>query len=314
MVIDFHYHLFAQDLVPQPFWKMMVGFVRIVCDGRGQSLSPEEVATTILPTFWDRDGEQGLRVMADAGIATSVLLPVDHGARMGDAATDIWTYNQHVAALARRYPDRFVAFCAVEPHRASALDLLTAAVEQWGAKGLKLVPNASFSFDEDCVTPLLARLSAWGLPLLTHTGQWPGYGGGTFCHPSRLERILRDFPQLTVVAAHVSGLWWRDLVALAQRYDNLMCDISGLQPGVIENYPRVCSVLRRVLDAFGPHRVLFGSDGPVMDFSMSRADWVRVIARLPEEAPDGMRFTTAELRAVLHDNAARLLGLDPQAG
>ena len=309
MVIDFHYHLLAEDLVPQPFWRMMTGFVKIVNDGRGQSTSPEEVVRSILPTFWDRDGEQALRAMDDAGIAIAVLLPVDHGARMGDASTDIWTYNQHVAALARRHPDRFVAFCAVEPHRASALELLTTAVEDWGAKGLKLVPNASFSLDDDCVNPLLEKLSARGLPMLAHTGQWPGYGGGMFCHPSRLERVLRDFPRLIVVAAHMAGLWWRDLVGLARQYDNLWCDISALQPGVVENYPRVCSVLRRVLDAFGPRRVLFGSDGPVMDLSMSRTEWVQVVARLPQDAPGGTQFTAAEIRAVLHDNAERLLGL-----
>jgi hypothetical protein len=42
---------------------------------------------------------------------------------------------------------------------------------------------------------------------------------------------------------------------------------------------------------------------------MSNADWVQLVKDLPNNAPEGIDFTEAEINLILGGNAQRLLGL-----
>ncbi|MER7581474.1 amidohydrolase family protein [Kitasatospora sp. NPDC097691] len=62
-----------------------------------------------------------------------------------------------------------------------------------------------------------------------------------------------------------------------------------------------------VLDAFGPHRLLFGSDWPVCTLEAGYREVVDLADRLTD------RLSPAEKDALFHDNAVRVYGLRPPA-
>ena len=77
----------------------------------------------------------------------------------------------------------------------------------------------------------------------------------------------------------------------------------------LESYGKFAYVLRKVMDVFGPDRILFGTDAPTFSFLYPENEWVNMIRDLPAKAPEGIKFVPAEVEAVLHGNAARVLRL-----
>ena len=76
-----------------------------------------------------------------------------------------------------------------------------------------------------------------------------------------------------------------------------------------ESYSKFACVLRKVMNVFGSNRILFGTDAPSFSFLYPESEWGNIIRDLPNKAPEGIKFIPAEIEAVLHDNAARVLKL-----
>jgi len=95
--------------------------------------------------------------------------------------------------------------------------------------------------------------------------------------------------------------WARDLAELARR-PNVFCKISGI---VTEadyatwTWEQILPYLDAALAAFGPSRLMFGSDWPVCRVATTYTDWVRTVERFA--AP----LSEAERRSLFHDTAAR---------
>jgi L-fuconolactonase len=87
---------------------------------------------------------------------------------------------------------------------------------------------------------------------------------------------------------------------------NVVCKVSGIVPRVAEaswGADELAPIVRHVLDAFGPERVMFGSDWPVCTLSGSLRKWV---ATLQEIVADR---SIEERRTLLHDNAVKVYRL-----
>ena len=93
-------------------------------------------------------------------------------------------------------------------------------------------------------------------------------------HMSRIEQLARRYPDLSIVIDHaakptvgneVSRSWRESLRALAS-HPNVVCKLSGLltelAPGIEPAKVLECADV--VLQLFGPSRVLWGSDWPVL--------------------------------------------------
>ncbi|MBD0737554.1 amidohydrolase family protein [Streptomyces sp. CBMA29] len=100
---------------------------------------------------------------------------------------------------------------------------------------------------------------------------------------------------------------WGALVTSLAALPNVWCKLSGLVTEADWGRWRVADVLpyaRHLLAAFGPDRLLFGSDWPVCTLA---ADYSSVVA-LAESA--AAPLTPADRDALFGRNAARLYGLD----
>lgn len=107
-----------------------------------------------------------------------------------------------------------------------------------------------------------------------------------------------------IVAGEIDG-WGRDIRAIA-RHDNVCCKVSGLvTEAVRRGWKRddFTPYLDVVLEAFGPERLMFGSDWPVCLLAGEYAD----VAAIPRDYFS--RLSATEQRMIWGDTAAGFYGL-----
>lgn len=220
-----------------------------------------------------------LRDMAALGIAHSVVLPFDLpvGAQNTDA----------ILAACAPHPE-LIPFCSVHPsHR--AIDERLTRYRQAGARGVKLHPNGQFiAPDHPRVVHLCGRCGAHDLPVLFHCGP-VGIEPAAAARRSqvaRYERAIAEHPETTFILGHSGALQSEQALTFAERYPNTFFELSCLG----------LSALRSVLETVPADRILYGTDWPFYHQGLTLA---RVL--IATEGDEALR------RAVLHDNAARLL-------
>ena len=112
--------------------------------------------------------------------------------------------------------------------------------------------------------------------------------------------FVLDHCSKPLIAAGQTEPWAGHIQDLAGR-PNVVCKLSGL---VTEadwstwDVPTLRPYVEVVLDAFGPHRVMFGSDWPVCLLATSYADWVAAAEELTAQL-------SADDRAAVFGGTAR---------
>jgi predicted TIM-barrel fold metal-dependent hydrolase len=157
-----------------------------------------------------------------------------------------------------------------------------------GLKGIKLHPDFQH-FDAD--DPKMDRIyAAIGdrLPLLIHAGD-ENYDSSS---PERLAHVLKKFPKLVMIAAHLGGYrrWKESLNCLIGK--NLYIDTSSAIEYMDSSY--ATEIIRK----HGTKRVVFGTDYP---------------AAYHEEALEvfnKLDLDEQEIADILFNNAAGLLGIE----
>ena len=123
--------------------------------------------------------------------------------------------------------------------------------------------------------------------MLTHTGPLPEYPA-KYSHPIHLDDIAHDFPNLKIVAAHMGEGWWRDWLAVAKYKKNIHGDMAMWQLTAASNPHLFRRTLREIIDTLGPERLLFGSDGPILEPFVSNRSAVDLIKELKREDKNGI--------------------------
>jgi uncharacterized protein len=210
-----------------------------------------------------------------------------------------WLGNEWLAALAERYPGVLMGFGSVDPHAKDALDEMRRAADL-GLKGIKLHPTMqAFHPGDERFYPLWALAQELGQVLLFHTGTCgigagtPGAGGTKirYSHPGFLDSVGADFPGVTWIAAHFGWPWFQECLAIALHKSNVWIELSGWAPRYLP--PEVVREAGKRLN----DRTLFGSDYPFIDLDR----WFREF--------EDLGYRDDARRAILVDNASRLLGL-----
>ena len=123
--------------------------------------------------------------------------------------------------------------------------------------------------------------------------------------PFVLDHVAK--PRVRDGAAAALEPWRRDIQALA-RHAHVSCKLSGLvTEAAWRGWRRedFSPYLQVALDAFGPDRLMFGSDWPVCLLAAEHADVAGIV--MDFIGP----LTAAERQAILGDTATRFYGLDP---
>jgi uncharacterized protein len=308
-VIDIHRHWITGDWFSDYFWQNQARVIYQIVARMGLPFTFEEILTQLLPTLYDTDGEKHLARMDEAGIEKAVVFVMDFGLLTGEPNIPIEQQNEAVFASAQRYPDRIIPFVNIDPRRGGAIGFVKRAIEEWGAKGLKLHPGAGFNPEEKETLKLIASIADYGLPVIVHTGHSIAPTSSRYCDPIYLDNMLLKFPEINFIAAHVTNGYQEQLLSFGRQRPNLFTDISQTQDIAATDFPRFARIMRQAVDSLGPERVLFGTDAPLTWQSLPEIGFVTAIRNLTTEAPDDARLTESEVEMILGTNAIKLLNI-----
>ncbi len=155
--------------------------------------------------------------------------------------------------------------------------------------------------DYDPNDPLLdgvwGVLEEAGTPVVIHCGSGPA--PGTHTGPAPIRALLRRYPRLTLVIAHMGMPEYGEFAAICADHDNIRLDTTmAFTPFTEEMMPIPAEVVH-MLSELG-ERILFGSDFPNIPYDYAAA--MTAITTLDGVDDDW-------LRGVFYNNAARLFGL-----
>ena len=157
-----------------------------------------------------------------------------------------------------------------------------------GLKGIKLHPDTQgVNMDDERLMVAYAIAERRGLPVIFHCGDYRY----DFSHPRRLCRILHEFPNLVVNAAHFGGWSVQDLALEYLEDERCFLDMSSSMRFL---GPRRT---RELVERYGYDRILFGSDFPMWSPASEL------------EAFRALGFGADALERMCWHNADRFLGL-----
>jgi predicted TIM-barrel fold metal-dependent hydrolase len=223
------------------------------------------------------------RDMDDLGIAHSLLLPIDFPFISDNAGC----WREAVAG-----DPRFICYGSVHPYAPRRGDRIERQ-HALGARGIKMHPNVQvFAPEGRKAMGLYGMCRDLGMVVFWHSGPVgiEPLHGKILTQMWRYEKPIREFPACTFVLGHAGALQNEEALELARRYPNVYLEISG------QSVERIRTMIER-----GPtDRMVFGTDWPWYHQAIGLAK-----VFLATEGNERVR------RAILFDNAARLLGIVP---
>lgn len=243
-------------------------------------------------TVPDRDAtpESLLALMKANGVSKTVIIQVIH-----------YKYdNRYLSDILKRYPGAFRGVCRVDPLDPAAPDRLSRLTEQ-GFRGVRLSPAGDASGDwirGVLMPPLWSRCRDLKVPMtvLTPITRMPDVG-----------LLLEKLPDLTVVIDHMADCpvdtpaELEKLIALA-RYPGVFVKITHTWSLSRQPYPwrDVHDHVKRLHHAFGPERLMWGTDWPILE---NHATYTQALT----VARDEMQFfNAADLRWILGGSVQRV--------
>ena len=159
-----------------------------------------------------------------------------------------------------------------------------------GLHGIKLHPDIQ-QFETDCsgYMKIYEVCEEKRLPILIHAGDHRY----DYSNPNRLSKVLKAFPDLTFVAAHLGG-WsvWEDALKLLPGTENLYVDCSSCFPFISDT-----GYVYKMIRTYGSDKVLFGTDYPMWSVD-------KEIERFMS-----LDFSDKEKEMMLYTNAAKIFDI-----
>ena len=229
----------------------------------------------------------------------SVVLAIDFGlvneGRMTIDEYFEWLYDRCST------DDRFIPFIGVDPNRKDAIDVLNRLVKKYEPKGIKMYPATGFYPDDPKYDPFWDAVDDHGLVVTTHAGMALAPLDEKYCHPSMMRRAAERHPDTKYIIAHLGGKFHDELLPLMDECDNIYTDCSALQGWFFEDKKMIYRRLNTVMTRH-PEKVVFGTDSPLYEFSLSTSEFIRFIL-------EGDWGTEKMKNDLLGNNMARILGL-----
>ena len=242
--------------------------------------------------------------MDAAGIATSCINAMDRELE-GYYQVPYWDILKQLAKVRDAYPDRFILFCGIDPHRgARGVELLERAVKELGYRGMgEMLPHYhNFSPDDQKVVyPLYRKCMELNIPVSTNTSAIPGAARGYVCNPERLEEVNYDFPDLNICLSSAGSPYWTEAaLGLATLKGGIYLDTADWQVTDALGIKRYLEFLRRALDSAARYKIMYGSDNPVYRRMYNLKEWIDILIN---DAPKhGFKFTDEELHLYFTQN------------
>ena len=183
-----------------------------------------------------------------------------------------------VAAAVKALPQRFAGYTMVNPTAPGALETAQRDLTELGLRGIELFP-AMFRFspsDEKTVYPFYELAAKLNVPVFCHVGLLrvklrellglPSKFDISLGNPLLLHRAAADFPEVRFIIPHFGCGFLREAAFLGHQCPNVYVDTSSSNSwlSLLPEAPTLARALAVCLDAFGPERILFGTDSSTL--------------------------------------------------
>lgn len=203
--------------------------------------------------------------------------------------------NPSVLEFCQAYPDRFVGFWGIDPHKKmAAVREIEHAVHNLGMKGIAIDPYlAHIPASEARFYPLYSKCCELNIPVFITMAPPPQVPGAVleYADPRDVDKVARDFPELTIIMSHGGYPFVNEAIYTCLRNANVYMDISEY-----ERAPMV-DVYVQAMNELITDKVLFASAHPFVEL----ADAL--------EAYEKFNLTKEARSKVMYENARRVLGL-----
>ncbi len=135
--------------------------------------------------------------------------------------------NRYVADIVKKSKGRIIALARVDQLSDDAPDMLTRAIDM-GCTGLKLFQFGHYPEDERCF-PTYERCQKLGVNILFHTGILGDGRNSRFHRPANFE-IMKNWPRVRCLMAHISWPWTDECIAVADRFKTMARRADGRDP------------------------------------------------------------------------------------
>lgn len=216
-----------------------------------------------------------LSVMNTINIAKMVLSAApdeifDYAGEVG--FTNSEENNGIVISVAKKYEDRFYAFCTIDPANPNKVTTAMNCVQE-GADGFKLYNGHSFFYsyplDDDRMLGLYKYIEEKNLPLIFHVNT--GY------YLDQFKNVMTLYPDMKVICPHfcLSSKNPAQLALLLDEFPNLYVDISfGYKDYLESGLKRISDNMDVFKQLFAQYsdRFLFGTVAVVEDDDAEKTD------------------------------------------
>ena len=220
------------------------------------------------PPVEEATPEMLLDLMEQNGVSNTVIIQVIHYR---------WD-NSYLRDVLKKYPGKFQGVARVNPEDPAAPDTLSKLVKQDGFRGVRLSPTESAAGDwirGPLMPPLWKRCRDLKVPMtiLAPAARMPD-----------IAALCDKFPDLSVVIDHMADCpidrpdLQLKLTAL-KRYPRVFVKISHTWSLSKEGFPfrDTFPLVQTLYDAFGPQRLMWGTDWPVSHRHASYAQTLAVV-------------------------------------
>lgn len=281
MIIDFHTHVFPDELAP--------------------TVIPKLAADAQIAHYTDGTAAGLLASMERSGVDVSVVLPVATNVKQVDRLNEVSARNNE------NFNGRGIwYFGAIHPDSPNWKEQLT-QVKDWGLKGVKIHPvYQKTDMDDPRYLRIIERCAELDLIVSAHTGRDVGIVGEQ-CTPEKCRRAIEAVPWNKLILAHMGGWrqWdqvWEELAGLDVYFDTgfclgrIQCDPGQTRPED-DRWLLGWELYHAILEKHGVERILFATDSPWGD----QADGLAQLRALGLNRQD--------LEAIQGGNGQKLLGL-----
>lgn len=206
------------------------------------------------------------RWMEKANVERCIVSPIGQSRAKNDQERETMLANF------RKYEGQIFRYCIIEPDDVNTVEEAVDILEKekaTGAIGFGEHYGKNLMFDDPKNMRLYAACEKVGLPVMFHIDQNKNMDESGL---PRVERVLREFPDLVLIA---HAYWWLHLPdgtcdRLLQKYPNLYADVSGLRIAGVLNRDRGYTREFMIRNA---DKILFGSDAGWWSFAGEEAQF-----------------------------------------
>lgn len=233
-----------------------------------------------------------LKLMEEFNVEKAVLMPMND---MYFYYNDPDETNKFFGEVIKKNSDKFLAFAEIINTGAYFIDdspyVLEKAVKEHNLHGLKIHPtNLHMNADDLKLVPVLRKAADLKIPVTFHSNPCRT-GFNDNCSPDRINKMIKIFPDLDIITAHLGGMKYMDAISGCT-----YVDISYILPVLVKLHG--IEQANRILRMFGSERLIFGTDFPEGNLKT----YCDIL--------DEMDFTEEEMKKIAYDNICKLLNLE----